>query len=297
MEFRVFIGGHRTAQDHLRQQLDANSELLEQNRILLPSDDKMEAAVWPAIKAVRKNTANEQTLPRLIAQLTDGRDYDKVLILRPSISGSPLRPSKDTTIYPRGSSTVSQLMRLIGQDSMRVFAAVRNPANFLPSCYSVAYLADPTLSFAAFSAMSDPFALRWSEYLHRLQGRDDGVPLNVWTYEDYPYIWRSVAQAFAGLPNKEELVAAPFEPEDPEISLRGISLMQQYLLKHPTENMSQRNQVARKFAERFPPIEGETMADIWTEDMVNTLTDSYEDDLYYIERMDNVRVFKRPVYA
>lgn len=297
MEFRIFIGGHRMAHDHLQHQLLANGDLLAEHGILLPSGEQMESAVWPAIKAIRKNTADDQTLPRMIAQLTEGRDYSKVLILRPSISGSPLRPSKDKSIYPRGSATTSQLMRLIGQDDMRLFGVIRNPANFLPSCYNVAYLADPTLSFAGFTAMSDPFALRWSEYLHRIQGRDGGVPLNIWTYEDYPFIWRSVAQAFAGLPNKEELVAAPFEPEDPGISLRGISLMQQYLEQHPTETMSQRNQVARKFAQRFPPIEGETMADIWTEDMVNALTDSYDDDLYYIERMDNVRLFTRPVYA
>ena len=256
----------------------------------------MEDAVWPAIKALRRGNTDETTLPTLIEGLTKGKPYDKVIIMRPSISGSPLRPIKDDIIYPRGSVTVAHLIRLIGQDNLRLFGALRNPASFLPSCYNVAYLSDPTLSLQEFVNVSDPFALRWSEYLHRLQGREAEVPLTVWSYEDYPYIWRSVAQALAGLPNKEDLVAVD-APIDQGMSLKGIGLMQQYLKKHPVETMSQRTQIARKFEERFPPVAGEIVPEIWPEDLVGTLTDSYDDDLYYIERMENLRMIKRPVYA
>ena len=144
--------------------------------------------------------------------------------------------------------------------------------------------------------VSDPFALRWSEYLHRVQGRDAGIPLNVWTFEDYPYIWRSVAQALAGLPNKEDLVAAD-APLDQGMSLKGIGLMQEYLKNHPAETPYKRNQVAQKFEDRFPPIAGEVIPDLWPEDLVGAFSDSYDDDLYYIERMDNVRMIKRTVWS
>jgi hypothetical protein len=38
----------------------------------------------------------------------------------------------------------------------------------------------------------------------------------------------------------------------------------------------------------------EVIPDIWPEELTETLTDSYDDDLYYIERMDNVQMIKQP---
>ncbi len=295
MKFRIFFGAHRAAQEHLAAQLDANRDLLEANGILLPAEDEMEAAVWPAIRAMRRNNADENTLPKMIKKLTGGKDYKTILIVRPSISGSPLRPIKDDIIYPRGSATVAHLIKLIGQDDVELFCALRNPASFLPSCYNVAYMNEPTQSLQEFVTVSDPFALRWSEYLHRVQGRESELPLTVWTFEDYPYIWRSVAQAFAGLPNKEDLVAVD-HPLDQGMSLKGLLLMQEYLKQHPAETASKRNQVAQKFEERFPPVAGEVIPDQWPEDLVSTLSDSYDDDLYYIERMENIHLIKRPIY-
>lgn len=296
MEFRIFFGGHSAAHNHLRAQLAANTDLLEANGICLPSHKVMEAAVWPAIRDIRKKKTDESSLPKMINSLTGGKDYKTVLIIRPSISGTPLRPIKDDIIYPRGSATMAQLVKLIGEENVRLFCAVRNPASFLPSCYNLAYKDDHTLSFQDYVKVSDPYALRWSEYLHRIQGRESETPLTVWTYEDYPYMWRSAAQAFAGLPNKEDLIAteAPF---DDGTSVQGLMLMQEYLQKHPAETATKREQIATKFAERFPISGAEVIPELWTEDLIETLTDSYDDDLYYIERMENVQMIKRPNWA
>ena len=293
MEFRIFFGGHSAAHNHIRAQLNANRELLEANGICLPTHKVMEAAVWPAIRDIRKKKADESTLPKLIKGLTGGKEYKTVLIIRPSISGSPLRPIKDDIIYPRGSATMAQLTKLMGEENVRLFCAVRNPASFLPSCYNLAYKDDHTLSFQDYVKLSDPYALRWSEYLHRIQGRESEMPLTVWAYEDYPYMWRSAVQAFAGLPNKEELVAADAH-FDNGITVQGLTLMQEYLKKHPPENAAKREQIAAKFSDRFPMSGVEVIPDIWPEELTETLTDSYDDDLYYIERMDNVQMIKQP---
>lgn len=270
--------------------------MLDANGILLPTPEKMEAAVWPVIRAIRNNNADESTLPRMVQALSDGKEYRSVLIARPSISGSPLRPVKDDVLYPRGSATMAHLVRLIGADDVRLFCAIRNPASLLQSCYYLAYENNAMLSFDEFMKVSDPFALRWSEYLHRIQGREDPLPLTACTYEDYPYMWRSVAQAFAELPNKEELVAAP-APFDTGISLQGLLLMQEYLKKHPTETGAKRNQIVAKFEKRFPISGVDTIPDVWPEELTEAFSNSYDDDLYYIERMENVRLIKRQNWA
>ena len=257
-----------------------------------PSIEVLDKAFAPAIRAMRRGTDDETTLPKLINSLTGGKACEKIVIVYPTISGFAMWPTKNDILYPRGSATVAHLMRLIGPENTQLFCALRNPANFLPSCYNLAYASNPDQTFQEFVSASNPLALRWSEYLHRVQGREADVPLNVWTFEDYPYIWRSVAQALTGLPNKEDLVAADV-PLDQGMSLKGIGLMQEYLKKHPAETASRRNQVAQKFEERFPPVAREVIPDLWPEDLVEALSDRYDDDRYYIERMDNVRMIKR----
>lgn len=297
MEFRVYFGAHRVGLDHLNRQLEANKNLLEDNGVLLPDYKVMEDAIWPAIKALRKGAETDQTLPKLIESLTGGKDYKSIIILRPALSGSPLLPLKGDSIYPRDKGNIPHLLRLIGPENLKLFGCIRNLANFLPSCYFAKFLSDPNSTFEDFIDIEDPFGMRWSDYLHRLRGRNSDILLHLWTFEDYPYIWRSVVQAVAGLPNKEVLIAAEPQPDLQEVSLKGIGLMQQYLKKHPTNDGALLQKITDKFAERFPPVDGETNSGLWSTELVQHLTHSYEDDLYYIERMGNVHMIKRPVYA
>jgi hypothetical protein len=150
--------------------------------------------------------------------------------------------------------------------------------------------------FQDFVKMGDPIALRWSEYLHRVQGRDTELPLTVWSFEDYPYIWRGVAQAVSGLPNKEDLAASD-APFDQSISLKGLALMQQFLKKHPEAETTRRLLIAQKFAERFPMSTGDAIPKLWPKDLVEAMGESYDDDLYYIERMENVHMLTRPKWS
>jgi hypothetical protein len=295
LQIRIFFGAHRTRQDHLRQQLEHNRDLLADHGTLVPASGVAEAAMWQAIKALRKGTADDHTAQNLFDQLSEGKACERVLVIRPSISGSPLRPSKDGKYYPRGGSTIAQLVGLIGEDRIKLYFASRNPASFLPSCYQAALLSDRKLTFEDFGSQSNPFDLRWSEYLHRVQGDDASMPLTVWSNEDYPYIWRTIAQAFSGVSNKEDLQDSQF-PVDHGMSLKGAILMHTYLQQHMTSAPDQLSKINAKFEQKFPPADGEAIAGVWPAELVMALTDAYDDDNYYIDRMENIRTIRRPVY-
>jgi len=296
VEFRIVIGAHQIGLEHVTKHLEANRELLEQNGILYPSFKDMDAAMWPAIKALRNKKDDAYTLPRLVETLSNGKKYDRVVIVRPSISGPPNRPIKDDGFYPRGATETGQLAKLIGAEDIRFFLGIRNPANFLPSCYNLAFAEDHRLVLPEFVQLSDPYALRWSDYIQRVQGDESEMPLNVWSFEDYPYIWRSVLQGITGLPNKEDLVATEAQMTR-EVSIKGIGLMREYLRQHPPTSREMFDKIFEKFIERHPAFDGETVPDVWPEALVETLTDSYDDDLYYIERMENVNFIKKQVWS
>lgn len=296
MEIRVFIGAHRTSQEHLRTQLENNRDLLESHGTLMPPEDVAENALWSAIKAVRKNKADEQTGPNMIDQLTQGKTCERVLVIRPAISGSPVRPTKNGNFYPRGNTTVQQLMRAIEDVETRLYLATRNPATFLPSCYGMALGTDQNLTFADFTSPSNPYELRWSEYLHRLQEKAAETPITTWSFEDYPYIWRSVAQAFSGISNKEDLIGT-LDNIDQGMSLRGATLMHAFLAKQPPQKSEDLQRISAKFEDRFPPDSADTVVDLWPDDLVSGLTDAYDDDIYYIDRMDNITTIRKPEYS
>ncbi|WP_069301186.1 hypothetical protein [Neptunicoccus sediminis] len=295
MELRILYGAHQTAQEQLRAHLEQNSDLLAKQGIFMPAAEIAEVAVNAAIKALRKGNADETTAATLMAELSGGVAYKRLLIIRPAISGSWMRPTKEGTLYPRGSSTAVQLTRLVGADKVQLYFATRNPASFLPACYNLVVQADPKQSFQDFAYQSDPSDLRWSEYLHRVQGKESELPVTVWSYEDFPYIWRSVAQAFSGVTNKEDLVAAEGNAQ-PEMSLKGAMLMQAYLAEHPTSDEPKLRKLAQKFEEKFPAKSDDSVPDVWPAELVEALSNAYDDDNYYIDRMENIRAIRRPVY-
>ena len=152
------------------------------------------------------------------------------------------------------------------------------------------------LSFEEYIEQADPFALRWSGYLHRLQGEYRENAVTTWSYEDYPFIWREVAQAVAGLPNKEEIKAADKRIRR-GMSLQGSTLMFQYLQENPVRDAEQFNKVCTAFEHKYPSDYGLPAEHIWPKDMQDTLTEGYEDDLYYIDRMEDMITIRKPDYS
>lgn len=296
LELRLLIGAHMCGLEHLRRQLEANRPLLEQAGTLLPDRATAGQALAVALKSIRRGLANDQTGPNFISHLTDDTACARVLLIDPDISGSILRPTKNGNFYPRANSTTFQLIRQLEDVAqVRLYFATRNPATLLPACYGASLRWQPNVSFEDYVSASNPHDLRWSEYLHRVQGTDAEVPVTIWSWEDYPCLWREAAQAYAGIENKEALVDAD-GGEQPEMSVKGAMLMHAYLQDHPPKDDVAFDKVVTKFTEKFPARSSPAAGDAWSEDLVTALTEAYSDDLYYIDRMDNITSIRREEY-
>lgn len=295
MELRMLIGAHRTGLEHLRTQLEANADLLAHHGTILPQKVRAGNARQTLLKAVRKNKTTESTGKDFLHHLTEGRNPERVLIIDPEIAGSMLRPHKNGIYYPRASATTFQMLReLEGLCQVRLYFVTRNTASLLPSCYGASLRHQPNVGYGEFTASSEPDDLRWSELLHRLQGSEAEVPVTVWAYEDYPRMWRQVAQAFSGVPNKELFQDAGTTILN-EFSLRGATLLFQYLQDQPAKS-GDWDKIETKFIERFPWTADTSLDDHWPKDLVAALGDAYDDDNYYIDRMDNLVTIRPPVY-
>jgi len=295
MDIRLHIGAHRSGTQHLRQMLENNHELMAEQGICMPDAGLAEKAFAKALKRLRDDNPIAEVNAQLLSTLTKDKEYRRIVLVDPNISGTVTRPVGKEFFYPRIVNTVMRIQAALYELPVRLFISVRNPATFIPSCYAESLKTEAEVTFENFIEETDLPRLRWSDFLHRAQMRSTEMPVTAWRFEDYPYIWRDVVQAFTGIENKEALVGSPLRINS-GMSLRGAILMQTYLQDNPAKRAAGFLRVRRAFEEKFPSLVNEVYNPTWPEELTTGMTENYEDDWYYIERMENVEVILPRVF-
>jgi hypothetical protein len=147
-----------------------------------------------AIKAIANGDDETENRDLLMHSLTYGRDVKRLLLVNPNFVGNVANPFGKELFYLRISALIYQLQKLFPNNSLQLFSSTRSPANFLPSCYVQSLLAASFTSYSKFLAEVNLLNLKLSPFLQRLEGKQNDMPLTVWRYEDYPYIWREIVQ-------------------------------------------------------------------------------------------------------
>ncbi len=293
MDIRVYIGPHRTASKHLASILYNNAELLDDvDTVFYSSPRNTLRHINSAIKAIANGGDETDVRGQLMHSLTYGRDDKKrLLLVNPNVVGNVTHPFGKELFYPRTSGLIYQLQKLFPDNRLHLFSSTRNPATFLPSCYAQSLMAASFASYSEFLAEVNLTNLKWSPFLQRLQGKQKDIPLTVWRYEDYPYIWRDVAQVFSGIPNSQALRGSS-APVNKSLTLKGAQLLNKYIEDQPPRTREDFERTTETFLKKFPSSPNEIVGPDWPPDLVQKLIDNYEDDWYYIERMEGVETIQ-----
>ena len=118
------------------------------------------------------------------------------------------------------------------------------------------------------------------------------ISITIWCNEDTPLIWAEVVRELAGLSANE-----PFEGEYTllaEIMTKpGMQRFLAYLDEHPHMTEVQKRRVIAAFLDKFARedvIEEELDVPGWTEDLIDQLTEIYDEDLYEIQRIPGIQM-------
>lgn len=293
MDLRLHIGVHRTATRHLRKMLALNSSLLADHGVCVPSPEHAEKAFARAVRQIKANEDIDKINADLLSSLTQDKEYRRIVMVDPNVSGTLMRPIGKEFFYPRIGTTITRIITALEGLPTRLFVSIRNPATFIPSCYCTGIRTKPDVPFEAFVSEANLQGLRWSDFLHRAQMKKADVPMTVWRYEDYPLIWRDVVQAMTGVENREDLVGTT-EPVNTGLSLRGAILMHTYLNEKKITAREDFNTVRTAFDQKFPSSLGHNHDLHWPVELTEGMSENYEDDWYYIERMENVETITAP---
>lgn len=285
MRIAYHLGGHCTDDDRLVRTLHRNAALLSEQGIEVPAPDSYRNLIRDTAIQLKGQPAPTETQAIVLDQIMQADIAERLVLSWENFLAFPAWAVKGQ-LYRTGGDRMRAIRNIFPDIEAEFFIGLRNPATYLPELHR----RQRGRPYAEFIDGTDPLNLRWSDLILHLRDRNPGVPITVWSDEDTPLIWPEVLQAVAALPEGSELegeqdLLASLMTED------GMARLNSYLETHPPQNVGQRRRVVSAFLDKFAladMLEINVELPGWTEDLVSTLTETYERDMAYIATLADV---------
>lgn len=290
MQVIIHCGAHATEEDLLLKALLKNTGALAEQGTAVPGPGRYRTLLRECMAALKNGTAAKEAPDVLWDAILDDSQASRVILSNPHFFGSPRHALDGSSLYPEAEQRLQALQALFPYDQLEIFMALRNPATFLPALF--AQSARATVQQAMQTC--DPMQVYWSGLLDRMRRAVPQMPVTVWCYEDLPLIWGQVLRDLGGTETNTpvkgglDLLATIMQPA-------GIDRLRAYLAAHPDLTEIQIRRVYAAFLDKFAQEEAlEEELDLpgWTEALVEEMSETYEEDLYTIQRMPGVSLIE-----
>jgi hypothetical protein len=118
------------------------------------------------------------------------------------------------------------------------------------------------------------------------------MPITVWCNEDTPLIWAQIVREMGGL-DPTTAFEGEFSLLAEIMTASGMRRFESYLASHPGMTEIQKRRVIAAFLDKFvkeDAIEEELDTPGWTEQIVERLTEIYDEDIFEIQRVPGVNM-------
>lgn len=288
MQVIVHTGAHHTDEDRLLKCLLRNKEDFAQRGVAVPGPGRYRPLLKETLRAMQTAPPAPDARDVLIDAILDEESADRLILSNPHFFGSQRFAVGKATLYPDAARRMKQLHQLFGQDQIEMFMAIRNPATFLPAVMRKA----PISRFYDSMGMSDPREMRWSDTLIRVREAVPDAPLTIWCSEDAPLLWAQIIREMAGLDHGQKITGG-FDLLGSIMSKEGMERFRTYLHQHPVMSEAQKRRVIAAFLDKYAlddAVEEELDLPGWTYDLVDELTDIYDEDVFRIQRIPGVQM-------
>ncbi|MGR3758582.1 hypothetical protein ACUXV3_00390 [Roseobacteraceae bacterium NS-SX3] len=286
MQVIIHCGAHATEEDRLLKSLLRNTDILAPRGTAVPGPGKYRTLLKDCMAALGTGAAAANSRDVLWDAILDGGRADRVVLSNPHFFGSQRVAVEGNQLYPEAEMRIRALQQLFPHDQLELFMAVRNPAGFLPAVLEnaagqrVRQVLDTT----------DPLQLHWSDLMARLRAAAPGVAITAWCYEDMPLIWGQLVRDMGGL-EMQERIQGGMDLLGAIMTREGMRRLRDYLHKHQEMTEVHKRRVYAAFLDKFAreeELEEELDLPGWTEELVEAVTESYEEDVYHLQRIPGV---------
>lgn len=290
MDIAIHLGAHLTDDGRLRTCLEKNRATLAREGIEVPDTGRFRTPILEAIKTHATDGLADDAGSVLLDAILS-KDAPERLVLSSTRFLSPLPSAvRRAQFCPMAEPRVAGLRALFRDHNVSFYMAIRNPASFLPA------LVDSVNEEQAAIITGDlePTKLRWSDLIHTIRTQFPEAPISVWCDEDTPFIWEDVLKLVSGHQDTTSLthVYAWF---DNVLVDGGAAKLATYMDNAPPMDRNQRQRVIAAFLDKFcdeAKIDVDVSAIGWSEDMVDLLSELYDNDVETIATMEGVTLLQ-----
>lgn len=286
MQLVLHAGAHVTDEDRLVKCLLANQKMLSERGTEVPHPTHYRRLLRDVLHAALGGEIAGDTRDVLMDALGFEEEPDRLILSNAGFFGTPKMAASGGDFYTAAAPRTRVLQQIFDGDDIEIFFGICNPAIFLPEIL-------PQTRFdtlAAYLNGIDPAQMRWSAMIERLRTQCPEVPVTVWCNEDTPLIWGRLLRDMAALEP-----GVPLTGEHGLLSqimtTAGMARFETYLEQHPAMTESQKRRVIFAFLDKYADeaaIEQELDMPGWTDEVVDELSNLYDEDVHRIGRMPGV---------
>ncbi len=279
----IFLAGaHKTASSHLQARLMRSTPMLRAHGMAAVPPRIMRADLTPVAQMMRGGVSARigHAAGRAFLDL-HAPGAERVLLMDENVLGSTDRKMllRRRKLYPWAHLRLASLAALFPGHEIEIALAVRNPASFLPSCWSESLHHGEIRPFSDYVEGIELTSLRWTALAERLRDAVPQARLTMWRYEDYGALAPRILARLVGA-RAAEAVAQVDRVMRPRLSAQAV----EWLLGQPAPG----RETLREARRRFPRTAPQEAFDPWDEATRNALDEIYRRDLRDLARLPGV---------
>jgi len=288
MQVIFHTGAHHTDDERLLKCLLRNKDDLAKRGVSVPGPSKYRTLLKEAFQALQTSEPSPEARDVLTDAILDEEMADRLILSNTHFFGSQRYSIVNGALYPDAPERISNLKKLFQFDQIEMFMSIRNPATFLPAVLGKG----PDHKVREALGDKDPREIRWFDMLMRVREAAPDIPITIWCNEDTPLIWGQVVRELAGLEHGEKIVGG-FDLLSEIMSKEGMQRFRAYLHQHKGLSEMQKRRVIGAFLDKFAiedAVEEELDMAGWTDELVEEMTEIYDEDVLNIQRIPGVQV-------
>lgn len=288
MQVVLHAGAHMTDEDRLSACLIKNRDLLSSYGTEIPNPGTYRKAVRILLRSATKEGITDDARDVVLEKAKLSHAPERLILSGPSFFGTPKMAAGGGELYSSAEARIGYFHQMFPDDQLEFFMAIRNPATFLPAIFEATGLT----SMTEYLSGAEPTSIQWSHLIGRLNAAFPDIPLTVWCNEDTPLIWAQIMREMAGL-DPTVALEGEFSLLEEIMTAPGLQRFKSYIASHPSMTETQKRRVIAAFLDKFADedaIEEELDVPGWTEELIDQLTELYDEDVFAIERMPGVNL-------
>ncbi len=285
MQVAIHFGTHGTEPERMIRTLMENRDWLLGAGVEVVPPGRYKGVLDESLSSLKGGEAPPAMEEVIYDALLESDQVRRMVLSQASLIGSPARCLSDRGFFAAAGGRIRAVAALFPSAEVEVSLAIRNPALQIP--HLIERIGEP---YDKVMPGVDPRSLRWGPAMQAILAAFPGRRVIVWCYEDTPLIWpeavRRIARMPADVPLKSGL-AVLGELLPPE----GMTELRDALSAAGRLTVEARRKIFAEMLGRHARPEAvlETVTlPGWTQDLVDEMTDLYEEDVAMIAALPGV---------